>query len=222
MVLRVFWNFFAFTICNGVWELAGAVKSGSNTSEAAQPDLASTSVRYTIRNGGPVPSHMPLHIDSLFLLPISTQALTTASMTSRLPPMRPKRSDEKEQNAASNGGPSSLEAATPPDFRGDVIAVQQENLSFWTRIGCTPESFKKRTSVPGQNALNQTMKPRHLHMIAIGGSIGAGFFVGSGSALYRGVSWSTLSRHRLRRAKRLKTLFERNIDNGSGTWNAPC
>lgn len=30
------------------------------------------------------------------------------------------------------------------------------------------------------------MKSRHLHMIAIGGSIGAGFFVGSGSALTKG------------------------------------
>lgn len=30
------------------------------------------------------------------------------------------------------------------------------------------------------------MKKRHLHMIAIGGSIGAGFFVGSGGALTKG------------------------------------
>ena len=30
------------------------------------------------------------------------------------------------------------------------------------------------------------MKPRHLNMIAVGGSIGAGFFVGTGSALTAG------------------------------------
>ncbi|KAF1985217.1 amino-acid permease inda1 [Aulographum hederae CBS 113979] len=53
-------------------------------------------------------------------------------------------------------------------------------------MGCTPESFKKRTKMDEENQLNQTLKPRHLHMIAIGGSIGAGLFVGSGSALSRG------------------------------------
>lgn len=36
------------------------------------------------------------------------------------------------------------------------------------------------------------MKTRHLHMIAIGGSIGAGFFVGSGSALTGGGPGSLL------------------------------
>ncbi|EEB86654.1 hypothetical protein MPER_16317, partial [Moniliophthora perniciosa FA553] len=30
------------------------------------------------------------------------------------------------------------------------------------------------------------MKPRHLSMIAVGGSIGTGLFVGSGNALHRG------------------------------------
>jgi amino acid transporter len=34
--------------------------------------------------------------------------------------------------------------------------------------------------------LQQKMKPRHLQMIAVGGSIGTGLFVGSGSALNRG------------------------------------
>ncbi|KAF8457204.1 amino acid permease-domain-containing protein [Terfezia claveryi] len=53
-------------------------------------------------------------------------------------------------------------------------------------MGCTPESFKRRPPVDVSNNLNQTLKPRHLHIIAVGGSIGAGLFVGSGSALSKG------------------------------------
>ncbi|TEB30780.1 APC amino acid permease [Coprinellus micaceus] len=74
-----------------------------------------------------------------------------------------------------------------------------------TRLGLTFESFKRAPGTTGgqvvagsQNVhdleriladspmLQQKMKPRHLTMIAVGGSIGTGLFVGSGAALFRG------------------------------------
>jgi amino acid permease len=74
-----------------------------------------------------------------------------------------------------------------PGYSG-ANSEKQHEMGFWTRNGCTMESFKRRTVDDAHNQLNQTLKPRHLHMIAIGGSIGAGLFVGSGSALANGVS----------------------------------
>ncbi|EOD44355.1 Amino-acid permease inda1 [Neofusicoccum parvum] len=77
----------------------------------------------------------------------------------------------------------------PPVYSEPKVGYAEhhdETLGLWTRMGFTPESFKRRTKSDVNNQLNQTMQKRHLHMIAIGGSIGAGLFVGSGSALSDG------------------------------------
>lgn len=71
---------------------------------------------------------------------------------------------------------------------GDVRhgIYDESRPSKLTRMGLTPSSFKRRTLADEHNQLNKTLKTRHLHMIAIGGSIGAGLFVGSGDALATG------------------------------------
>ncbi|KAK7453997.1 Amino-acid permease inda1 [Stygiomarasmius scandens] len=77
--------------------------------------------------------------------------------------------------------------------------------SVWTRLGLTFESFKRAPGIVGDQVvagelsgedlekvraegprLQAKMKPRHLTMIAVGGSIGTGLFVGSGAALHDG------------------------------------
>ncbi|GJN89896.1 hypothetical protein Rhopal_002885-T1 [Rhodotorula paludigena] len=91
----------------------------------------------------------------------------------------------------------STQAAQEP---APVYDPSQE--SIWTRLGLSLESYKRAPGatagleVAGGNAdplksnvnpmLQQKMKPRHLQMIAVGGSIGTGLFIGSGQALRNG------------------------------------
>jgi yeast amino acid transporter len=76
--------------------------------------------------------------------------------------------------------PAASVTEQPTDWR------DQED--FMTRNGLNLKSFQRRPAGGSIIQLDKSMKTRHLHMIAIGGSIGAGFFVGSGGALNKGVS----------------------------------
>jgi len=95
----------------------------------------------------------------------------------------PETGGQKAVDAEVKGLDSPL-AQSPSHTNGEYYDT--ERPPFLTRLGVTPDSFRRRTLADKHNQLNKTLKTRHLNMIAIGGSIGAGLFVGSGGALSRG------------------------------------
>lgn len=72
-----------------------------------------------------------------------------------------------------------------PAFEPAPAVRARDTEDFYTRNGLNFKSFQRRPVAEGDitDSLDRSMRSRHLQMIAIGGSIGAGFFVGSGGAL---------------------------------------
>ena len=87
-------------------------------------------------------------------------------------------------------GGTSLEMATEMKHRPEMSLGEtwkDRPKNSWTDIGVTPQSFVRAApKAAGENQLHQTMTTTELCMIALGGSIGAGLFVGSGEALQTG------------------------------------
>ncbi|KAK3314610.1 amino acid permease-domain-containing protein [Apodospora peruviana] len=105
-------------------------------------------------------------------------------------------SSKEEKAIGGDVTPEKESLPAAPDYNAglapEATAHDRMEDDFWTRNGLNLRSFKKRDYGEGTVELERSMKTRHLHMIAIGGSIGAGFFVGSGSALRTGGPGSVL------------------------------
>ncbi|KAF2842431.1 AAT family amino acid transporter [Patellaria atrata CBS 101060] len=105
---------------------------------------------------------------------------------------------ESKEKDVEKGSPS------PPRYDGTADYGTAEETKTGTKFSRFIDSFKRNPNArvvteavdeegkpledqpPAEPALAMKLKPRHLQMIAIGGSIGTGLFVGSGSALANG------------------------------------
>lgn len=73
------------------------------------------------------------------------------------------------------------------------MAVENEKQIVENKHEPIITSTEPDVEAGGQKMLKRQLKSRHMQMIAIGGSIGAGLFIGSGSALYKGGPGSLVS-----------------------------
>merc|ERR1712072_701136 len=129
----------------------------------------------------------------------SLSPISTSSIDRSWPAM--SFDHEKGSSKDEHSAYVSTEPATAPGREGPAL-YDPPKESFATRLGVNFESFKRAPGSTGGLALEgasvdplkphdnpllqQKMKPRHLQMIAVGGSIGTGLFIGSGQALRNG------------------------------------
>lgn len=68
-------------------------------------------------------------------------------------------------------------SGTPPSEKGDLTPISKSNLCLEGQEGFTTSQDER---------VQRNLQPRHISMIAIGGTIGTGLFLGIGNALHQG------------------------------------